>query len=379
MRAGIAARVARLSLRAGLVGRALGPALDLACEAGWRRSLEHLPLARPRARRDGADPAVYGPIWRSAAATLDAQVRDLGDGFLEIRSGHHRARVWRNLVELDDPVTLRLVGDKPAVHRLLSEADLPVPDFVTADRSDLSAAAEFVARSDAPCVVKPAFGTGRGMGVTCGVATVSDLHRGAVWAGRWGDSLLIEGQARGCEYRVLMLDGEILDVVRRRPPHVTGDGRSTVAELIDAENERRRSRAGQHGLFAIRIDLDCLLALRAAGLTLGSVPRPGAEVTVKHAANENGPEDNESMPGAVGPAFAADMRTAVDALGARLASVEVVTSELDRSLRQAGGSIIEVNTTPGLHYHYQVADPERAIPVAVPILRAVLAAEGPGG
>jgi len=34
--------------------------------------------------------------------------------------------------------------------------------------------------------------------------------------------------------------------------------------------------------------------------------------------------------------------------------------------------IIEVNGTPGLHYHYQVADEASATPVAVPILRRLL-------
>jgi len=33
---------------------------------------------------------------------------------------------------------------------------------------------------------------------------------------------------------------------------------------------------------------------------------------------------------------------------------------------------VEVNGTPGLHYHYLVSQPERAVPIAIPLLDALL-------
>ena len=44
--------------------------------------------------------------------------------------------------------------------------------------------------------------------------------------------------------------------------------------------------------------------------------------------------------------------------------------------------ILEVNATPGLHYHYETRNPERAVPVLIPILRTLLDESGrdtPGG
>jgi hypothetical protein len=37
--------------------------------------------------------------------------------------------------------------------------------------------------------------------------------------------------------------------------------------------------------------------------------------------------------------------------------------------------IVEVNATPGLHYHYQLANGTQAVPVAIPILRTLLEEE----
>jgi D-alanine-D-alanine ligase-like ATP-grasp enzyme len=346
--------------------------------AGPRRAVHHLLGERRSVSDEDAGLLVYEQIWRAAAVDVGAQVHDLGSGFLEIARAGRKIRVRRNLVALDDPVTLRLVGDKPVVHRLLSAAGLPVPEYLAFDRRELSPALEFL-EQDPPCVVKPAFATGRGRGVTCGVESPNDLRRAAAWAARWGRELLVERQGQGEEYRVLVLEGEVLDVLRRRPPRVTGDGRSTIAELIEAENGRRAASGGGNGMFPIDIDLDCLLTLRSEGLSLDSVPARDATVAVKRAANENGPQENESVADAAGAGFRDEMRFAATALGVRLASIEVIAPGIHEPLGGCGGTIIEVNTTPGLHYHYRPSDApgggmdsRTAVPVAVSIVTRLL-------
>jgi cyanophycin synthetase len=186
---------------------------------------------------------------------------------------------------------------------------------------------------------------------------------------------VIERQAEGYVHRVLMLDGEMLDVVRRLPPSVVGDGRSSAAQLIAAENERRLRRAGGRGRPQLLLaDLDCLFTLEAAGLTVRSVLPAGVEAQVKTSVSQNGPEQNESVVRhAAGVGLAAEARRAVEVLGLRLAVVEVVTPDVSIPLRDAGGVIVEVNAPPGLSYHYDVREPEHAVRVAVPILRRMLA------
>jgi D-alanine-D-alanine ligase-like ATP-grasp enzyme len=56
--------------------------------------------------------------------------------------------------------------------------------------------------------------------------------------------------------------------------------------------------------------------------------------------------------------------------------VDVVTPDIGRPLAEAGGTIIEVNGTPGFQYHYQVADRAGATRVAIPILERVLETVG---
>jgi D-alanine-D-alanine ligase-like ATP-grasp enzyme len=226
-------------------------------------------------------------------------------------------------------------------------------------------------QADSPCVVKPTGGAS-GSGTTTGVRTREQLLRARLRGARVSRRLLIERQAEGDMYRLLFMDGELLDTVRRRPPRVTGDGRATIRELIAAENARRLDPEHPVSMPILRVDLDCLFTLEAAGLGLESVLPEGQTLAVKTVTSQNRIEDNETVREPISPDLVEEAREAAAQVGVRLAGIDLITRDLSRSLKKSGGVIIEVNGTPGLHYHYQVADEANATPVAVPILRRLL-------
>jgi D-alanine-D-alanine ligase-like ATP-grasp enzyme len=220
------------------------------------------------------------------------------------------------------------------------------------------------------CVVKPAVGTSGGLGVTVGVETPAQLERALLFASRYSPRVLVEHHVSGSMYRLLFLDDWLLDIVRRDPPQVTGDGRSTVAQLISQENRRRLAAGARREL--LRMDLECLFELGRAGLRPGSVVPAGTAVTVKCATSQGGGADSETVREAPSGVLIDEARAAVEAVGLRLAGVDLITGDLRSRLAEAGGAIVEVNGTPGLDYHYDVADPVRATRVAIPLLRRLL-------
>jgi cyanophycin synthetase len=327
--------------------------------------------ARFYAEARGFTDVEYATIWRDAARELGAVVVDRGHGFLEIERGERSTWVWRQYVTLDDVLACRRSLDKEVVHDLLATAGLPVPAHAPFRASNLGPALTFLRSRGATCVVKPADGTGGGRGVTAGVRSAGDLVLATALAHRHGQRLLIEQQAAGTMYRLLFLDGELIDAVRRGSAKVVGDGRATVRELIAAENRRRLGARGGGGFSLLRVDLDCLLTLRASGWSLRSVPRAGEDVTLKVSSSDNRRQDNETVRASLDPELVADAAEAARRLGLRLAGVDIVTIDPHQPLRH-NGVIIEVNCTPGLAYHYHVGG--RPSPVAVPVLRRLLAA-----
>ena len=321
---------------------------------------------------DGRRPG-YTRMWREAAAAIGAESADLGGGFVEIRRDGRWTRVWNNWVGLDDIVTLRFAQDKTRAHALLTAAGLPVPEHVRFPLDDLSPGLDFLARTGGPCVLKPVSSAG-GSGTTSGVRTERQLRRARLRAGRQHHELMLERQVPGDVLRFLFHDGELLDVIRRRPPSVTGDGRSSISSLIAAENERRFSVAAGERPWPLRADLDAIFTLESAGMNLATVPAAGVRVAVKTAVSQNGPADNDSILDVVADELVAEAALAAKLVGVRLAGVDVITSDAAVSLARGSGVILEVNATPGLHYHYEVRDPQRAVPVAALVLARLLAA-----
>ena len=361
----------RVAAAFGRRGRAVACWLDLLRANGagylWRRLL----LKRRAAEGlRGARSAVYAKIWRDAAQEIEAEVDALpGEDELEIRLDEHVRRIRHQVVGLDDADAFHLAFDKARVHELLTAAGLPTPDHVEFDFGDWAPALAFLDQGDGACVVKPSGGTGGGEGTTAGVRTRSELMRACLRAGRVSSRLLIERQAEGDVYRLLFLDGAVLDVLRNRRPTLTGDGRSTIEQLIAAENERRIAARGALGLNLLAGGLDTVLQLERTGLSLASVPAQGQTFVVQVVTNQSRIEDRETFRGAIAPSVIESARAAVRAVGLRLGGVDLVTPDPSRPLAETGGIILEVNSGPGLHHHYLVANRQAATPVAVPVLR----------
>jgi D-alanine-D-alanine ligase-like ATP-grasp enzyme len=218
--------------------------------------------------------------------------------------------------------------------------------------------------------VKPAGGTGGGRGVTTGIQTVSHLARASAAAAVYADELLIEEQIAGDNYRLLYLDGKMIDSFIRRLPRVVADGKSSVAALVQQVNEERlRNKSGVSQVL-LSVDLDMRRTLAGQGLSLRSVPEKGRVVTLKTVVNENSGADNTTATDMLCRSIVEDGERAVRALCVRFAGIDIVTTDPSVPLAQSGGVILEVNGTPNLYYHYKKDD--GSFPVAVHLLRRLL-------
>jgi len=360
-------------LTSGRAARAAATRLDLARSAGPGYVWQRLRADREQGGLgERARNAMYERIWREAADARGADVRVLGPGLLALSRDGARTRVFQQVVDLDDPVTLRVALDKALVHRMLRDEGIPIAEHVEFHVRELGPALAFLAAAPGACVVKPAAGTGGGHGTTAGVWRPADLRRASLHASKGSERVLVEHQVAGDVFRLLFLDGELLDVVRSVPPRLTGDGRSRIDELIAAENRRRIAAVGAAGLSRLGVNLDMIMTLERHGHTLSSVLPAGRVLSVRTVTNNNAAEDNETVRNGLSPELVEQARAGARVLGLRLAGVDVIASDLTRPLSDTGGVIAEVNGNPGLHHHYLVADPPRATRVAEAVLGRLL-------
>jgi cyanophycin synthetase len=315
--------------------------------------------------------AFYDRVWREAAARLGATYTPLGAGFAEIVLGGIQTRVHGNTCPVDDPVTLALASNRALTHQFLARDGLAVPRYAEFTLATIEQAIAFMESAPHECVVKPAKGTGGGRGVTTGIRRRGHLALAAAAAAVYGDELLIEQQLEGDNYRLLYLDGKLLDAFVRKPPTVVADGRSNIARLVKRSNAERLRHGFGLSQVLLSIDMDMRRTLAKQRLSLASVPPAGTVVTVKTVVNENCGSDNATATGLLCDAIIEAGARAADALQARLAGIDVVTRDPSVPLEESGGAILEVNTTPGFYYHYYKRD--SAFPVAVAVLQKLLA------
>ncbi|TAM83904.1 MAG: hypothetical protein EPN47_03585 [Acidobacteria bacterium] len=311
----------------------------------------------------------YEDVWREAADKLGAVVGVEGGEILKIALDGSAIRVHNNYTPLDDPVTQEVALDKLLVHQILRSHGLPTPDHAEFSLNSLTRACQFLARHQR-CVVKPADGSAGGGGVTTGIETRRQFIKAAARAAGYSSRLLVEEQVPGDVVRLLYLEGQLLDAVRRGPPMVIGDGQSRISQLVYGLNQKRIEAGYALAQVTLKYDMDMERTLAQQGLSWRSAPAMGRRVKLKTVINDNTADDNESVVDQLSVSVVNAGRRAAELVGVKLAGVDVVTPDISQGLEESGGKILEVNTAPGYHYHYFKRD--GACRVAIPILKTCL-------
>jgi cyanophycin synthetase len=317
--------------------------------------------------------AEYQTYWRAAATLLGATSEALSDSILEIRLQGRRTRVKGHVVAVDDPVVLQIAGDKPLCHRIAQSAGVRVPEHLEFDLTSIQKARVRVAADSGPWVIKPAAGSSSALGVTLGVQKANEVERAAVLASLFSQRLLLERMVPGESCRLLYLDGRFISAVRRKGLRVIGDGVATMRQLM--------SRAG---FAAFAYDRVVASHIQAQGLSPTTVPASGSVVVLMGAPDSSSKQRefrtiyDELITDRVSRELTAAMGRVVASVGSRFAGVDIVTTDPSLPLEETGGAFIELNTTPGIHHHYQVPNDHRRHPVAVAVLESLLGLHADG-
>lgn len=337
----------------------------------WRRALRrtaHLKGALERRRFRALRREFYEILWRDASAGVGARAMVLPNGLVQISRAGLATFVDQSELMLDSAIMTRVLANKALTYELMAARGLPLPAHRLFDVATMERAEKFLAQASGPVVVKPADGTGGGHGVTTGITTIEGIRAASRHAASFNSRLLVEEQLSGASFRLLYLDGEFIDAVRRDSPIVAGNGRSTIRKLVDAENRRRRIQRPISALSPLTIDGECRNTLAGAGLTLRSVPASGEVVRVKLAVNENARGQNWNVRPSVSPEIVEEGARMVQALGIGFAGLDVTSHDIGASLASGGTTFNEVNAAPGIHHHYLIANPDENSCVAQKIL-----------
>lgn len=247
-------------------------------------------------------------------------------------------------------VQAKLVTDKYLSGEMLRRAGLPVaPKRISTGLSDED---ERFLEQHREIVVKPNR-MDRGVGVRDRITDTSALNCAYDSAASFGP-VILEKQILGREYRVLVIDGQAVAALERKPLVLTGDGRSTIRELIEKLNQdpRRGFAKDRKPLRPISTAADMAKSLARIGLSFDFVLDSHQSKQISFSNHLDSGGSAVDCTDVAHPNNLKICEAATRLLGIDVAGVDLICADITKPIQaNENAAILEVNPGPDILWH----------------------------
>ena len=300
-----------------------------------------------------AQKRAFGPSTASIVHAAEHRgipwIRLNDQSLVQLGYGKHQQRIQATITGRTPHIAVELASDKEETNKLLATLGLPVPKQELVQSADM--AVRSARRICYPVVVKPYNGN-HGRGISIHLTTEEEVRHAFAVAREISRSVIVESFVTGDDHRLLVVHGELVAATKRTPGHVTGDGTSTVRQLLDVVNADPRRGVG-HEKVLTRIDLDeqALMMLARVDYSAESVPKAGEIVLLRATANLSTGGTATDVTDIIHPDNREMAVRAIAAIGLDVGGVDFLTPNIAESYKKTGGAICEVNAAPGFRMH----------------------------
>ena len=300
------------------------------------------------------------------AVSRDIPFLRLGrNSLIQLGAGVNQMRFQATITCKTSNIAVDIACNKEQTKKMLNEASIPVAKGdICYDKEDLE---ETIADIGYPIVIKPLDGN-HGKGASINVTNWEDAVKGLKHAKEYSRRVIVEKFITGFDFRVLVINNEVIAAAQRVPAHVVGNGKNTIQELIDITNEDpRRGYGHENVLTEITIDKSTERLIDNAGYTLSSILSNNETLYLKSTANLSTGGTSVDVTDLMHPenVFIAERISRV--IGLDICGIDIMAPNLTQSLKENGGVILEVNAAPGFRMHLA---PSEGLPrnVAAPVI-----------
>jgi cyanophycin synthetase len=295
-----------------------------------------------------------GPSTESIVAEAKARNipwLELGSrAMIQLGYGVHQSRIQATLSNKTGILAVELACDKEGTKSILRASGIPVPRGTTI-RSPKYLEDAIAEVGGFPIVIKPLNGN-HGRGITIDVRTVKEAIAAFDMAQEVSEEVIIERFHTGRDHRILVINGKFVAVAERVPANITGDGVSTISQLIEITNQDpRRGDGHDNVLTRIEIDRTSMDILVRQGFTLESVPPKGQICYLKATANLSTGGVSVDRTDEIHPENIWLAERVARIIGLDIAGIDMVTEDISLPVRETDGAIVEVNAAPGFRMH----------------------------
>lgn len=297
------------------------------------------------------------------------------EGLMQYGYGRQQVRGIATTFHTDSHLDSDFTTRKDDCKAFLASLGFPVPqgDIV----STVKQALRVVDRIGYPVAVKPVTGH-KGNGVTADVRSDEDLEfafERAVQAHAPDQpiAVIVEQSIAGSDYRLLCVNGRFVAAMERCPASVVGDGVSTIAELIEQENQRPERRdTPTSPMGKIICDQAMERYLEEQHLDLNSQLERDRKVYLRKVANLSAGGMSIDATRLVHPDNIVLVQDVAQHFQLVCLGIDVLTPDIAQSWKTGSFGIVEINASPGIYMHLKPARGE-SVDVTAPILETFFA------
>ena len=286
------------------------------------------------------------PRFLKAAFELGIQTAHISGNIVQYGQGARARWMDSSFTDSTPFIAAGIARNKVMTSTVLHQAGIPVAPHALVVSADHAVAEAH--RLGFPVVIKPADRDG-GLAVHAGLTTAEEVSSAYTSAHQYSKNILLEKHIQGRDYRLNIFNNEVLWAIERVPAGVTGDGKSSIRQLVDNENlNPMRSEEAHSPLKKLVVDSEALGALKSAGLRPQSIPAKGRFVPLRRRANIGMGGMPVSVMDRIHPDNADLALRSAAILGLDIAGVDLLLPDINRSWVETGGAVCEVNGQPQL-------------------------------
>ncbi|GAC1602333.1 MAG: cyanophycin synthetase [Hymenobacter sp.] len=309
-------------------------------------------------------PSTYSIVAEAASRNIP-YIQLKNTSIIQLGYGVNQRRIWATTTNLTSHAGVEVAGNKNRTKAMLHDAGVPVPRGTTVYSE--AGLRDAIDELGFPIVTKPLDGN-HGKGATIRIMNWHDAVEGLKAAQEYSRSVIVEQFIEGFDFRLLVVNGKLIAAAKRTPAAVTGDGKSTVQQLIARVNEDPRRGIGHEKvLTSIKADKHTLGILKSRGLTLKSVLPAGEILYLKSTANISTGGTATDVTDQMHPYNVLLAERVAGVVGLDICGIDLMATDIAVPLNESRGAVIEVNAAPGFRMHIA---PTEGLPrnVAAPVV-----------
>jgi cyanophycin synthetase len=286
--------------------------------------------------KDIRDDYYLGPS--TAAIIREAELRDitvlrLDDyNLVQLGEGKYQKRIQAALTSNSSLIAVETAGNKRLTKDMLQDAGIPVPKGTVIRK--LESCLEDAQWIKYPVVIKPHNGH-HGKGVTTNISNDEEAATAFERAKANSDRVIVEQYLTGNDYRMLVVDSKFVAAAKRVPAQLIGDGRHTITELIDLENQNPdRGFGHEKAMTRLRISPVTQHLLAKSGYDMNTVLKDGERFLLELTANLSTGGSAEDVTDRVHTANRFMAERIAKIIGLDIAGIDVMAATLSKTHRQ---------------------------------------------